>query len=327
MNINTNFHTLWGTNTADAVRDATYEMYRHLWYENPSMSISRDFPLFLDIEASSVCNLRCPHCVHGQAGFYDRHDAGYMPWEMYVDIIDEAAAEGCYGCKYHSIARGEPLMSMLLERMVAYAKKKGLIDVYLNTNGVLLDHVRSAALLDAGLDRISFSVDGLNGTYEQMRPGARFEKVVYKIIQFLNWRATGNYNTKVRVQTVRLPGIDLDQYVQYWKGMLDETDEVAVVDYKDMGRRRYVEGKWRCPQPWQRLSVLWDGSILPCNHDDRQYAKLGMFPEMTLKKAWQGHGIGMIRDAHRRGAGALVAACNGCYLMQAEIEKEENYEE
>jgi len=71
------------------------------------------------------------------------------------------------------------------------------------------------------------------------------------------------------------------------------------------------------------MSVLWDGSILPCNHDDRQYARLGVFPDMSIHKAWHSSGMRMIRDMQTLGWGHLVAACNGCYLMQAEIEKEE----
>ena len=95
----------------------------------------------------------------------------------------------------------------------ALAKKKGLIDVYLNTNANLLTDRLGKALLDAGLDRISFSVDGYRKEqYAKHRPGGNFGKVRYNIMNFLSHRDDRDYDCGIRIQTVDLPDIDFDKF-------------------------------------------------------------------------------------------------------------------
>lgn len=327
MTINTNYHTLSGTDIAEDSQDELYKEYRHKWHSNPKEYIVSDFPLFLDIEATSVCNLKCPHCVQTHVDF----DRGFMELDIFERIIDEASENGCYGCKFHTIGRGEPLLHKDIVKMVAYAKKKGLIDVYINTNAMLLDEGMSKGLLDAGLDRIAFSIDAYDRQlYEAYRPGANFQKVLRNITKFLTFRDKGKYvakgewerhNTKIRIQTVELPMIDLHLYREIWQPYCDE---VAYIDYKEMRERTYgLRGKWVCPQPWQRMSVLWNGLILPCNHDDRCFALLGNVGNTTVGKAWRSSAMNFFRSAHIKGNAHFLAACDGCYLRTSEVRKEE----
>jgi hypothetical protein len=239
-----------------------------------------------------------------------------MDWDLYERAIDEASDIGVYGCKYHAIGRGEPLLHPDIARMVAYAKKKGLIDVYLNTNGMVLTQNLSKRLLDAGLDRISFSVNGhYPEIYERHQVGGNFSKLFHNIDRFLCERDEGGYRTKVRVQTVVLPGIDLDAYANFWSLLADEVD---YIDYKEMSRRKMgIVDSWSCPQLWQRMSVLWDGTLLPCNHDDRLYAALGRFPDVGIDKAWRS--MKFLRRMHQEGNAHLIAACDGCFLRTASI--------
>jgi len=316
-NINTNYHTLKGQDISELDRGGKYQEYRTKWHENPKNFIVEDFPLFLDVEATSACNLKCPYCAQTHGDFRK----GFISWKLYQRIIDEAASNNCFGIKFHTIGRGEPLLHKGLPRMVAYAKFKGLIDVYLNTNGTLLTEGKSKALLDAGLDRISFSVDGHSKeTYEGNRVGANYDKVVEKIAEFRAICAVWHYKTKIRIQTVDLPGIDLQKYYgTFWP----LADEVSYIDYKSMHSRVYnLISDWSCPQLWQRLSILWDGTILPCNHDDRLKAKLGTFPEMSISDAWFSETMINMRMGHSYGYAHRIEACDGCFLRTAEVIKE-----
>ena len=314
-NVNTNLHFLSSSNRVGS--GGYYEEYRKKWFDYPENFHVSDFPLFLDIEATSSCNLSCPHCVQTYAGFRK----GYIPWDLYEKIIDEASEAGCYGCKYHTIGRGEPLLHKELVKMIAYAKKKGMIDTYLNTNGILLTRQRIKALLDAGLDQIVFSVDGYTKEkYEANRPGADFYRLGWNIEMFRRYRDLGNYSTKIRIQTVALKGLDLNKYREFWS---DKADEITYLDFKDMRKREVgLEGDWICPQPWQRVSVLWDGKVNICNHDDRGFAILGNVKDESIYKLWHSAGAEYIRDAFKNGMQDMLSACNGCFLRVAEIKKE-----
>ena len=317
MNINTNYHSLTGKDIAEE-GGYQYRVYRRKWHDNPQDFVVEEFPLFLDIEATSACNLKCPHCIQTRAGF----KKGYMDFELYKRIIDEAADNGCYGVKYHTIGRGEPLLHKKLSEMIEYAKKKGLIDVYLNTNAVLLTDELGKKLLDVGLDRISFSIDGYEEKeYEKNRPGAKFSTVMRNVIWFYLNKIGGKYKTKVRIQTVALPGLDLNAYKNFWGY---HADEVAAISFKNMGSRVYgLKSNWACPQLWQRMSILYNGTTLPCNHDDRLLAKIIYFPKQSIKEAWNSWYVNKMRRLHKEGRGHEISACNGCFLRTAEILKGE----
>jgi len=314
--VNTNIHVLQ-KHELDESTSREYYNYREKWFNNPNNFVVEDFPLFLDIEATSSCNLRCPHCVQTYAGF----KRGYMKWAMYKRIIDEAVEHGCYGCKYHTIGRGEPLLHKDIVNMIAYAKLQGMIDVYLNTNGSLLTEKKIKGLLDAGLDMIVFSIDGYTKEkYEENRVGTTFERVGWNVEMFRRCRDLHNYSTKIRIQTVALPGLNLDKYTEFWGS---RADEITYLDLKDMRNREYgLKGKWICPQPWQRASILWDGTVNICNHDDRGNAVLGNVNDSTVHELWHGSGASYIRNTLKEGLSHLLSACSGCFLRTTEIKKE-----
>jgi len=307
MKINSNINILYGFDIAESeyLQDKIYREYRRKWHNNPLYNIVEDFPLFLDIEATSICNLRCPHCVQTKANF----KKGYMEFDLFKKIIDEASDNGCYGCKFHTIGRGEPLLHKDICKFIIYAKKKGLIDVYLNTNATLLKEDKMKELLDTGLDRISFSIDGYTkDEYEKNRKGADFNEVVKNVVLFDAYAQ--KYNIKIRIQTVELPDLNLRHFRDFWKSYCDE---ISYIKYKDMSNRENgIKSNWACQQLWQRMSVLFNGNILPCNHDDRELAVLGNAKEMSIRKAWSS--MKYMREMHLEGNAHIIAACEGCYL-------------
>jgi len=312
----TNKNFIWLAGDAYNPDTKDWDEYRKQWFECPEKLTLPRFPLFLDIEATSACNLKCPSCVQTHADFRK----GYMHMGLYNMLIDEASDNGCYGCKYHTLGRGEPLLHSKIPQMVAYAKKKGMIDVRLNTNGTLLNGERSKALLDAGLDQLIVSIDGYEKEYyESKRVGAKWETVLKNVSNFFLLRHEGNYNTHVRVQTIAFDDLDLDRYAMFWRIV---SDEVAAIKFKLMTEREMgVKAlDWVCPQLWQRASVTWEGKIFPCNHDDRQ---LFGYYTGSVRRVWNTAGsITQAREFHKQGWSHRVPACDGCYFRAAEIRKD-----
>jgi radical SAM protein with 4Fe4S-binding SPASM domain len=206
---------------------------------------------------------------------------------------------------------------------VRYAKQKGLIDVYFNTNAMLLTEEASRGLIDAGLDRISISFEGIaKEMYEKYRVGATYETVLANIERLQALKAElGVDHPRIRVQTVMLPDIEplFEEYTRFWA---ERVEEVGFLDYKEMKRKKKgVVYPWACPQVWQRMAVWWDGTILPCNHDDDGLLALGNLTGMTLAEAWHSTALNRIRDTHRAGRSHEIPACDGCYLRDSEIAK------
>jgi len=67
--------------------------------------------------------------------------------------------------------------------MIAYAKRKGLTDVVLNSNANLLDESAAKGLINSGLDALYVGIDAFTPhTYSKLRVGGNFEKTVQNVI-------------------------------------------------------------------------------------------------------------------------------------------------
>jgi len=293
---NSNFYLLYSSRGSERASEE-YLKYRRYWMELPEKFILRDFPMHLDIEASSMCNLRCTFC--DKLPVLKKNQLGRMDIGLYRKIIDESAGYKLWGVKLSY--RGEPLLHPGISDMVAYAKKKGILDVYFNTNGMLLNNAMCEKLIDASLDRVSVSVEGTDPqAFEKARRGAKFD-IVLKNIETLNYlkRKRGVDYPVVRVQTFLYQGLDIEKYRLFWQS---RCDEVAAVDYKDGElRREGIDYEWGCPQLWQRMTIEWDGTVHPCNNDDSGLMPLFNVNKKSVYECWHDKKIGDIRSLHRRG--------------------------
>lgn len=318
IEVNSNFHHVAGQ---DLYRqeDNKFKEYRKKWKEWPEQFYAGDFPLFIDIEVTSTCNLKCPFCATTyREGVINN---GIMISDILKKIIDEGADNNLYGVKFN--VRGEPLIHPQIHEFVQYAKDKGLVDVYFNTNAMLLTKEVSQRLIEAGLDRLSISFEGYTkDIYERNRVGAKYETVLGNIqnMQLLK-RKLGVQHPKIRIQTVMSTDIEpiFDEYKKFWA---KHADEIAFLDYKSMKeKKKGTRYHWACPQVWQRMAIWWDGTILPCNHDDEGSLSLGNIQETSIKEAWHSEELSRIRKEHKEGESHEIAACNGCYLRDSEIHK------
>lgn len=315
---NSNFHHIAGENLFDK-NDSRFLEYREKWKKQPENFHTGEFPLFIDIEATSACNLRCPFCATTFRGKVIKK--GFVTFDAVKRIIDEGVSNNLYGVKFN--IRGEPLLHPEIHEFVKYAKQRGLIDVYFNSNAMLLTDDIARKLIDAGLDRLSISFEGITkDVYEKYRVGAKYETVLSNIekIQLLK-KKLGVEHPKIRIQTVMLPEIEntFEEYKRFWSKI---ADEVGFLDYKEMKvKKKGVKYPWACPQIWQRMAVWWDGTILPCNHDDDGVLAFGNIHEVSIKDLWRSSFLNDIRDKHRNGMAHTVPACDGCYLRDSEILK------
>lgn len=322
---NANFHTITTRSVFDVREDAAFREYRRRWKEDPATFTPGAFPIHLDIESTGVCNLRCPFCST-TTKWWGPAEPGYMTMETFRRIIDEGAANGL--CSVKLSLRGEPMLHQKLHEMVAYAKAKGILDVYFNTNATLLTETRVHQLIDAGLDRISISFEGTTkAVYEANRVGAKFEKVIAntRLLREVRDRRDARH-PQIRVQTVGLPELmaGFPEYVEFWK---DVADEISYLDARNEGPQFDHRGRvaaWACPFLWQRMTILWDGTLLPClmhGVPDFDLLAHGNVHSMSIEEAWNGERERMYRELHRSGRAHELEACDRCSFRASELDK------
>lgn len=123
-------------------------------------------PYIIDWAITSKCNLNCRHC-RGMA-------SGEVSTERARDLIEEIAA---LTPNWVIVEGGEPLLRNDLLELLNLLKKKRL-DTYLITNGMLLTPKLITTLASLEV-KLILSIDGASAaTYEAIRCGANFTKVL-----------------------------------------------------------------------------------------------------------------------------------------------------
>jgi len=143
------------------------------------------YPHFIEIEASDVCQLRCPTCTTGIENELKRRKDGLeviyrrdrtkMTPTLLEAVLEEMGEYVFHVMFYNS---GEPLLNNNLSQLIRQAKAYD-IETDINTNlSVKLTDERINDLLESGLDYISASIDGFSQeSYEVHRVGGNVELI------------------------------------------------------------------------------------------------------------------------------------------------------
>ncbi|HEX2187030.1 MAG TPA: GTP 3',8-cyclase MoaA [Chloroflexota bacterium] len=119
----------------------------------------------LRVSVTDRCNFRCVYCMPKE--IFGR-DFQFMPRSellTFEELTRLARIFVAHGVRKIRLTGGEPLLRRNLEDLVAMlAGIEGLEDLTLTTNGSLLTPARARALKEAGLRRITISLDSLDDT-------------------------------------------------------------------------------------------------------------------------------------------------------------------
>ena len=138
----------------------------------------------LRISLTDHCNFRCVYCmpkaVFGTRYRFVAHD-GLLTFQEIERLTRLFASVGVEKLR---LTGGEPLLRPHIEDLVAaLTKVPGIQDIALTTNGSLLTRPKARALQEAGLRRITISLDSLDdATYQAMNDvGFPVDKVLRAI--------------------------------------------------------------------------------------------------------------------------------------------------
>lgn len=124
------------------------------------------YPYFVDWAVTAKCNLSCRHC-RGMPG-------GELSTERAKQLISEIAE---LKPGWIIVEGGEPLLRDDIFELLELMRQKQL-EVHLITNGMLLNSKVLSFLKQSGI-KVMVSIDGATrATYEAIRNGANFERVV-----------------------------------------------------------------------------------------------------------------------------------------------------
>ncbi|MFZ5475574.1 MAG: radical SAM protein [Myxococcota bacterium] len=286
-------------------------------------------PLTMLFLVNRGCNLRCRFCDlwEGKA---------HVPVERALALFDEAAR---IGTRAVVLTGGEPGLHPGLATLVRGAKARGL-GVNVTTNGTMADRVYDD-LHAAGVDSLSFSIDGAADTHDRLRGQAGAHARTWK--QLLRWRHLGRaanvYYTVTRENVGELvptweearragagfdfwpvndaPDLTLKTKAQKaaWR---DAVAHIARTDPEIRARAhyygealRYHAGErvpMRCLGLVDQYGVKYDGTLIPCCVWGGDGLAVGNVFETPLSALWESDAV----QAHRERL--FSHGCDaGCY--------------
>lgn len=103
-----------------------YREYRENWIKYPKEQYVAEYPLLVDIELSSLCNLKCPMCYTITDEFKSKVCTQLMKFNLFQKIVDEIA--GKVPAVRLSL-RGEATLHPDFISCIKYCKENGIGEV------------------------------------------------------------------------------------------------------------------------------------------------------------------------------------------------------
>ncbi len=291
-----------------------YARNRYMWRYSPRKRVP-DFPLNVDIESSSKCQIQCDHCFRQ---YMDMGEDEFMTLDLFKKIARECGEGGLFTMKFSM--RGEPLMNPHIVEMVEYAKEQGIHEVWINTNGGPLTEKMARGLMDAKIDWITMSFDGLGETYESIRRPLKYDKQIDKLKMLREMRDTHNPDCMLNVQSVWSAIKENPQeYVDLMKGIVDR-----VASNPDMNFEEFMlvpDDGFVCPRLWQRMGITSTGNYLKCPSDFQMEEIMCNAKDYTVKEAWDIFQE-QNRQLHLHGRKKDSEVCQKCHHGAKKVRKE-----
>lgn len=298
-------------------------------------------PFLVQIFPVYNCNFKCNYCLHA----LPRNKHGYISDEIFMDMslykkcIDDISNFESKLKMLRFAGIGEPLLHKEISSMVKYAKLKNVADsVDIVTNASLLNSELSLSLIDAGLDKLRISIQGV--TDESYKNVSNVKVNFNKIVENIRFFYKNRKKTKIYIKVIDCALRNEEEQKKFFDIFGDICDTIAIehltptvkdIDYDKVsnGKRLDITQSGNliidakvCPQPFYMMQINPDGVIVPCC--SMEYPKLiGNVKEKSLEGIWNGEEFNSFRKKMLNGAKSTSETCSECTLYKYGLFRED----
>jgi cyclic pyranopterin phosphate synthase len=188
--------------------------------------------LDLRISVTDRCNFRCTYCMPKEIFGRDFEFMRRDELLSFEEIARVSAAFVRAGVRKLRITGGEPLLRKGIEDLIGLlARIEGVEDLTLTTNGSLLAR-KARALKDAGLDRVTVSLDSMDDTVFMAMNDVGFP--VKNVLEAIDAAAAAGL-TPVKVNMVVKRGVNDSSVVDMARHFRGTGHIVRFIEYMDVG--------------------------------------------------------------------------------------------
>ncbi len=208
----------------------------------------------LRISVMDRCNFRCPYCMPEETYGEDYRFLSAPERLSFAEITRVARIAAGLGVTKLRLTGGEPLLRTGLPALVADLRAiDGIDDLALTTNGVLLPrHAR--ALREAGLDRVTVSLDTLDpATFARMSGGRGSPG---EVLAGIDAALVAGFPRGIKVNAVIQRGVNDHQVLDLLARFRGTPVVVRLIEFMDVGNRN----------AWRREAVVSSAELMAAIH-------------------------------------------------------------
>lgn len=284
-------------------------------------------PSYLDIEVTNHCNFNCSFCPTGTNVM--KRKRGFMDSDVLDAICRDVKKYEIKGVRL--IRWGEPMLHPDIINIIKKLKNAGAL-VHINTNGSLLTEEKMKELVEAELDSIKFSFQGVDEvSYNEMRVNGKFSEIIDKVrrlkefggrIPYIQISTTVTDETEEQIDQFRRKVENICDYYNIGYTKLDHlnVDEMRISEaekerIRELKKRETISHTYRkiCPDAFDKLSVNWNGDVTICCSDYDDYLLIGNILTQDLKEIFNSEKADAYRKIISKNEYEKLPICNTCF--------------
>ncbi len=289
-------------------------------------------PFLVILDVANICNFKCSFCFQSITKS-KLLDMGFKPnmmdMELFKKTITEIKKFPEQIKRMYLFAHGESLLNKHLPSMIAYAKEQNSAKIIqITTNGSLLNPTLNMKLVDAGLDELRISVEGLSAEKYKKIAGVDFDfKSFLENIKHF-YKNRGSCKLYVKIINIALDDGEEKFFYRLFNNISDNASiEYVTPYYKGVNYnslfpkhdKTILGNKARpisiCPRIFYMLNICPDGNITMCNVDNLEQYVFGNVKTHSLVELWNGKEFTALRMQHLKNNGTAHPLCGKCVCL------------
>lgn len=293
----------------------------------------------LTFEVTNICNAKCTFCAYRLST--DRKEI--MPFHVFTEALDQFVSLGGQEIVLTPVV-GDPLIDPNLFEKISYAQSKGVTNISLYTNGIILfanDNYKK--LVDAQVTRLDVSIGEMHkqnysevygvpeALYDKMKQGVKAlleynKQQGEKIRIVIGFRpkskpkevlSSQDYIEVIKPYISKRVSVNVMQVFDNFGGMITPADLKGAMHMK----KEYPKKHYPCIRLYNAISILPKGDVRLCGCR----LKTSQYDDLVIGNVFEQH-LGDIYNGERAqklrmdfGNGIYPAVCKDCSFYHPNV--------
>lgn len=278
------------------------------------MALSREYPKYIGIEISNICNAKCLICP--QKNLTRKNQ--FMEFNLFKKIINLIRPTKIK--QIFSFGIGEPFLHPSCIEFLRYMRQNvnPAVRINITTNGSFLNESVLEEIIQSGLiDEFTVSMHGGTAEAYEISTSLEYNTLIRNINKFIVIR---NKSKKKKpalfINSIYMPE-NLHSIESLEKNLLQADRLIVSVADNFAGKIFKVDIEtyphiFICKSPFENMVVMADGKVALCCYDSDGAVIMGDLNNETIEEVWRGDKFTRTRKAMAQGDFANLPLCSGC---------------